>query len=130
MAIYFFKLLWREFYYLHSFYTPNFDKIEGNPYCKQIVWDQNTFLLDAWKLGKTGYPFIDAIMTQLRIEGWIHHLARHAVACFLTRGDLYQSWVEGAKVFDLYLLDADWALNNGNWQWLSCSNFYYQVSKK
>ena len=60
---------------------------------------------------RTGYPFIDAIMTQLREEGiemvrsslchieaeqfefefapfatgWIHHLARHAVACFLTR---------------------------------------------
>ena len=26
-------------------------------------------------------------MTQLKQEGWIHHLARHAVACFLTRGD-------------------------------------------
>jgi cryptochrome len=53
-------------------------------------------------------------------------LARHAVACFLTRGDLWQSWEAGAKVFDLYLLDADWALNNANWQWLSCSNFFYQ----
>lgn len=25
---------------------------------------------------------------QLRKWGWMHHLARHAVACFLTRGDL------------------------------------------
>ena len=47
---------------------------------------------------RTGYPFIDAIMTQLRREGWIHHLARHAVACFLTRGDLWISWEEGLKV--------------------------------
>lgn len=47
---------------------------------------------------RTGYPFIDAIMTQLRQEGWIHHLARHAVACFLTRGDLWISWEEGQKV--------------------------------
>lgn len=37
-------------------------------------------------------------MTQLREEGWIHHLARHAVACFLTRGDLWISWEEGMKV--------------------------------
>ena len=36
-------------------------------------------------------------MTQLRKEGWIHHLARHAVACFLTRGDLYLSWEEVRK---------------------------------
>jgi len=48
--------------------------------------------------GQTGYPWIDAIMTQLREEGWIHHLARHAVACFLTRGDLWISWEEGMKV--------------------------------
>ena len=47
---------------------------------------------------RTGFPFIDAIMTQLRREGWIHHLARHAVACFLTRGDLWISWEEGKKV--------------------------------
>jgi hypothetical protein len=33
-----------------------------------------------------------------REEGWIHHLARHAVACFLTRGDLWISWEEGMKV--------------------------------
>lgn len=36
-------------------------------------------------------------MIQLREEGWIHHLARHAVACFLTRGDLWISWEEGMK---------------------------------
>ena len=48
--------------------------------------------------GKTGFPWIDAIMIQLRHEGWIHHLARHAVACFLTRGDLWMSWEEGMKV--------------------------------
>lgn len=47
---------------------------------------------------QTGFPWIDAIMTQLRQEGWIHHLARHAVACFLTRGDLWISWEEGMKV--------------------------------
>lgn len=120
------QLLFREFFYLCSYSTPNFDKMLGNPQCKQVPWERNQKLIDAWKYGRTGYPFIDAIMTQLREEGWIHHLARHAVACFLTRGDLWQHWEEGAKVFDLYLLDADWALNNANWQWLSCSNYFYQ----
>ena len=37
-------------------------------------------------------------MTQLKTEGWIHALARHAVGCFLTRGDLWLSWEEGMKV--------------------------------
>ena len=65
-------------------------------------------------------------MTQLRTQGWIHHLGRHAVACFLTRGDLYQSWEKGATYFESQLLDADYALNNFNWMWLSCSAFFYQ----
>jgi len=48
--------------------------------------------------GKTGFPWIDAIMTQLRQVGWVHHLGRYAIACFLTRGDLWISWEEGFKV--------------------------------
>ena len=66
--------------------------------CVQIPWDQNPEALAKWAEGQTGFPWIDAIMTQLRQEGWIHHLARHAVACFLTRGDLWLSWEEGMKV--------------------------------
>mgnify|MGYP002050790638 CR=1 FL=1 len=60
-------------------------------------------------------------MRQLQRMGWLHHLLRHVVACFLTRGDLWQSWEEGAAVFDKHLVDADWSINNGNWMWLSCS---------
>ena len=75
---------------------------------------------------ETGFPWIDACMMQLKQEGWMHHLARHAVACFLTRGDLFVHWEAGAAVFDRELVDADWALNNGNWMWPSCSCFFYQ----
>merc|ERR1711871_1077759 len=120
------QLLWREFFTMTGSVTPNFDKMVGNPICRQIDWDTNPDYLAAWEEGRTGYPFIDAIMTQLRTEGWIHHLARHATACFLTRGDLYQSWEEGARVFDKYLIDGDWSLNSANWMWLSCSSFFYQ----
>lgn len=79
--------------------------MKDNPICLQAPWklsdpinwnvsvtgDEDKARKDllAWKHGKTGFPWIDAIMIQLRKEGWIHHLARHSVACFLTRGDLY-----------------------------------------
>ena len=56
----------------------------------------------------------------------MHHLARHSVACFLTRGDLWCSWEAGAKVFDRLLIDADWSINNANWMWLSASAFFTQ----
>jgi len=120
------QLLWREFFYFVSSCTPNFDKMEGNAICKQIPWIKNTELLKAWEEGRTGYPWIDAIMNQLQQEGWMHHLARHSVACFLTRGDLWCSWEDGRDVFDKLLIDADWAINNANWQWLSASAFFTQ----
>lgn len=113
----------------HSANTQNpgsWGRMRGNPYCRNIPWSSDAKLLAAWKEGRTGYPWIDACMAQLRTEGWIHHLGRHAVACFLTRGDLWQSWEDGADHFEGQLLDADYALNNFNWLWLSCSGFFYQ----
>jgi cryptochrome len=123
------QLLWREFFHYVGRWTPNFDRVRGNALCRQIAWEPNAELLRAWREGRTGYPWIDAIMTQLRLEGWIHHLARHCVACFLTRGDCWVSWEDGAAVFQELLLDADWSLNSANWMWLSCSAFYHQYWK-
>ena len=79
----------------------------------------------------TGFPYIDAMMRQLDATGWMHHLGRHAVSCFLTRGQLWQNWKHGRDVFDRKLVDSDWALNNGNWLWLAgvapFSMPYYRV---
>jgi len=120
------QLYWREMFYLNAYKIPNFDKICGNKICRRIDWDHNETFIKAWEEGRTGYPWIDACMKQLHQHGWLHHLARHSVACFLTRGDLYQSWEHGAAVFDKYLVDADWSLNNANWMWLSASAFFHQ----
>ena len=125
------QLLWRDFNNLmaHSANAQSpgsWGRMLNNPYCRNIPWSRDDKLLNAWKTGRTGYPWIDACMAQLHKEGWIHHLGRHAVACFLTRGDLWQSWEVGADHFEGHLLDADYALNNFNWMWLSCSGFFYQ----
>ncbi|XP_074533576.1 cryptochrome-1b [Halichoeres trimaculatus] len=120
------QLLCREFFFTTATNNPCFDKMEGNPVCVQIPWERNPEALAKWAEGRTGFPWIDAIMTQLRQEGWIHHLARRAVACFLTRGDLWISWEEGVKVFEELLIDADWSGNAGSWMWLSCSAFFQQ----
>jgi cryptochrome len=112
------QLYFREMFYLLSASTANYDKT-SNPHCLQVDWAKNSGFVKAWTDGKTGYPYIDAIMRQLKETGWIHHLARHAVACFLTRGDLWQSWTVGRDVFHKLLIDADGALNNGNWMALS-----------
>jgi len=109
------QLLWRDFFYASAYGTPNFHHMEGNRLCKQIPWKTDIELLRAWEEGRTGFPWIDAAMVQLREQGWLHHLARHAVACFLTRGDLFVHWEWGRDIFEKHLIDADFAVNNGNW---------------
>ncbi|XP_065865402.1 (6-4)DNA photolyase isoform X2 [Euphorbia lathyris] len=123
------QLLWRDFFYTVAFGTPNFDQMKDNRICKQIPWNEDNELLAAWREARTGYPWIDAIMVQLQKWGWMHHLARHCVACFLTRGDLFVHWEKGRDVFGRLLIDSDWAINNGNWLWLSCSSFFYQYNR-
>ncbi|KAL5664812.1 hypothetical protein ACJX0J_024920, partial [Zea mays] len=38
-------------------------------------------------------------------------------------------WEKGRDVFERLLIDSDWAINNGNWLWLSCSSFFYQYHR-
>jgi cryptochrome len=125
----------------------SFGQTYNNSHCRFIPWhlpskvDTKTKLITGgyevddpvkevefqrWAHGRTGFPWIDAIMRQLRTEGWIHHLARHSVACFLTRGGCYISWERGAEVFEELLVDHEAACNIGNWQWLSCTAFFAQ----
>ena len=124
------QLLWREFFYLLSYATPHFGQA-ASPLCLQIAWRDPCVdaaaaeALRRWEEGTTGVPLVDAAMRQLRSTGWLHHLLRHVVACFLTRGQLWIDWQAGRDVFDRYLLDSDWAINSANWQWLSATSFFY-----
>ena len=142
------QLLFRDMYFgAQAALGWHFGQTEGNSHNRFIPWhlrnklDTKTGLMTGeytidtpeveewfqrWKFGRTGFPWIDAIMRQLRTEGWIHHLARHAVACFLTRGGCYIAWERGAEVFEEWLIDHESACNIGNWQWLSCTAFYSQ----
>ena len=114
------QLMFREMFYLLSRSVENWDDDVGNSNCMPIEWGElDEELVSAWEAGMTGFPYIDAMMRQLESTGWMHHLGRHAVSCFLTRGQLWQNWKHGRDVFERKLLDSDWALNNGNWLWLA-----------
>jgi cryptochrome len=142
------QLLFRDMYFAaQAALGAVFHQTPNNPYVRFIPWhlpskrDHKTGIVTGdyhidseqaetwfrrWKNGVTGFPWIDALMRQLRVEGWIHHLGRHSVACFLTRGGCYIDWERGAEVFEEWLLDHEPACNAGNWQWLSCTAFFAQ----
>lgn len=46
--------------------------------------------------------------------------------CKLLSNKNTKTYILGMKVFEEYLLDADWSLNAGNWMWLSASAFFHQ----
>lgn len=48
---------------------------EGNTLCRQIDWDENEEFFKAWESGKTGYPFVDAIMRRAFQCQPVHHTA-------------------------------------------------------
>jgi len=142
------QLLFRDMYFAaQAALGWSFGQTYNNPSCRFIPWhlpskintsnklitgeyeiddEEAEAYFQRWTHGKTGFPWIDAIMRQLRQEGWIHHLARHSVACFLTRGGCYVSWERGAEVFEELLIDHEAPCNIGNWQWLSCTAFFAQ----
>lgn len=141
------QLLFRDMYFgAQAALGYSFAQTRNNPSCRFVPWHLPSTISSSglatgtyrinnpqaeewfrrWKFGLTGFPWIDALMRQLRTEGWIHHLGRHAVACFLTRGGCYVDWERGAEVFEEWLIDHETACNAGNWQWLSCAAFYAQ----
>ncbi|CAL4321121.1 Deoxyribodipyrimidine photo-lyase [Buchnera aphidicola (Periphyllus testudinaceus)] len=113
------ELLWREFFKHLMFSYPFLSK---NKYLKKnikkVKWKKNSFYLKAWKNGLTGFPIIDAGMRQLKKTGWMNNRLRMITANFLVK-NLLINWRMGEKHFMLYLIDSDFSINNGNWQWIA-----------
>lgn len=101
------QLFWREYFYQLSYKNENFAKLDGNPMSYQIPWDYSGKMdkFEKFKSAKTGFPWIDACVRQVKLEGWIHHACRNSCAIFVTRGDLFLSWENGMNFFFHYLID-------------------------
>ena len=110
------ELVWRDFYqqllahHPRVAYEPFVEAAQTIPY----VHDPAAYA--AWCEGRTGYPIVDAAMTQLNMTGWMHNRLRMIVASFLTK-HLLTDYHEGERYFEQHLADADLAANNGGWQW-------------
>ncbi|RYF28829.1 MAG: deoxyribodipyrimidine photo-lyase [Chloroflexi bacterium] len=112
------QLAWRDFYHYVLLHYPDNTKQEFQERYRGRAWTENEDLLKAWQDAKTGYPIVDAAMTQLHKEGWMHNRARLIVGSFLTK-DLGIDWRSGEDHFLRWLTDGDMANNNGNWQWIA-----------
>lgn len=73
-----------------------------------------------WCQGKTGFPIVDAAMTQMNITGYMHNRCRMIVSSFLIK-TLLIDWRLGEMYFARQLYDYDPSSNNQGWQFSSSS---------
>lgn len=114
------QLYWRDFYYIIGY---NYPHVFGNSLKEKydkIKWTNNRTWFNKWKSGNTGFPIVDACMTQLNETGYMHNRGRLIVSNFLIKV-LRIDWRWGEKYFAQQLIDYDPCVNNGNWQWSSGS---------
>lgn len=114
------NLYWRDFYYYVSIHFKNFYKyghITKNKFReKNVKWPNNKKYYTMWKLGRTGFPLVDAAMAEINSTGFMHNRARLVVSNFLVK-DLLVDWKYGERYFGRKLVDVDRAQNTGNWNW-------------
>lgn len=116
------ELIWREFSYHLAHHTPHL--LTGN---WKPDWDSFPWQLDpdhphvrAWKMGRTGIPFVDAAMREMYVTGRMHNRGRMIVASYLTK-HLLTHWRIGLDWFEDCLIDWDPAANAMGWQWAAGS---------
>eukprot|EP00439_Symbiodinium_sp_Y106_P030404 s235_g3.t1 len=123
------ELLWRDFTRFGSIEAgTNIFKIGGrDKTIRQTVegprnpqhlpswhWSSDRGLLQAWIDGRTGFPFIDSSMRELKATGYCKHIGRLCTGWFLI-SDLGLDWRMGGEWYESILLDYEPALNWFNW---------------
>ncbi len=120
----YFELLWRDFFrligkkYGNAIFQINGLEDKPDKSKKEKMWRTDESLFHIWADGRTGIPFIDANMRELKLTGFMSNRGRQNVASFLTK-DLKINWLMGAEWFESQLVDYDPCSNYGNWLYIA-----------
>ncbi len=77
-------------------------------------WQTDLEKVDRWRQGKTGMPFVDALMREMNETGFMPNRGRMVVSSYFTH-DIRQDWRHGAHYFEEMLIDHDVQSNYGGW---------------
>jgi deoxyribodipyrimidine photo-lyase len=112
------ELLWREFFlwtaqrHGASFGAP------GGLQNRRSEAIEDRELFARWCRCHSGHPLIDAQLNELRSTGYLSNRGRQWVASHFIN-ELRLPWTWGARYFEWWLIDAQPALNTGNWSYLA-----------
>jgi deoxyribodipyrimidine photo-lyase len=118
------ELVWRDFAQNLIAHSPDYPEAGQRAALARLPWrdpDSDPQVRrdwQAWTRGRTGYPIVDAGMRQLWVSGWMHNRVRMIAASFLVK-HLLIDWRRGERWFWDTLVDADYANNGVNWQWVA-----------
>lgn len=115
----FLQLLWRDYFrfMFKKYGNKFFQKIGFKGVAPEEAEHQQDHF-ELWKQGKTGVPFIDAIIRELNSTGFLSNRGRQNAASFLVR-NLKVNWMWGASYFEEKLIDYCPANNWGNWAYIA-----------
>ncbi len=112
---------WRDFATNLIDQFPDYPNTNGKSAYDRFPWRSGAKAdadFAAWTRGQTGYPIVDAGMRELWTTGFMHNRVRMIAASFLIK-HLLIDWRRGERWFWDTLLDADYAANGCNWQWVA-----------
>lgn len=114
------ELLWREYFRWQGVWQKKrlFTREGYRTPAKLLQHTQDLVVFQSWCEGKTGQPFVDACMTELRTTGYLSNRGRQNAASYLIH-DLGIDWRWGAWWFQHALIDFDVYSNQGNWQYIA-----------
>ena len=107
------QLIFRDFY---AYLLYHFPTLAWKNYKYDTHVSFNEAYFEAFCKAQTGYPLIDAAITELLTTGDMHNRARMVVGSFFTK-HLMLPWAEGEAFFAKHLLDYDASANVLSWQW-------------
>ena len=114
-----FELLWRDYFrFMFKKHGTKYFLETGFKNKQQELAPNQEELLNKWKQGETGIPFIDANMKELKQTGFMSNRGRQNVASFLIK-DLKVNWILGASYFEEQLIDYSPSSNWGNWAYVA-----------
>ncbi|MGG7464935.1 cryptochrome/photolyase family protein [Plantibacter sp. YIM 135347] len=120
-AVFLKEVGWREFAHHCLYAFPALATENWRSAFDAFPWpDPDEEAFEAWTMGRTGIPLVDAGMRELWHTGTMHNRVRMVVASFLTK-NLLIHWRRGEEWFWDTLVDADPASNPFNWQWVAGS---------
>ena len=113
------ELAWRDFYFQMLWNYPESQDKALLEQFRSIDWRSKEDAKGDWEAfinGKTGFPFVDAGMRQLKKTGWMHNRLRMVVTSFACK-DLWLDWKDLHQFFNENFVDAEIASMIGGIQW-------------